>query len=260
MIHYHGEITSTSDVSYDIWKGRHAFISFARPNVVNTPAEVCQSFAFDNGAFSAWKTGDTIDRFGYYQWVEKWHRHPGFDWAVIPDVIDGTEKENDDYVKDWPLPRDTGVPVWHMHESTMRLMDLSSRWRRIALGSSGEYAVVGNDKWWDRMAEAMEVVTAPNTGEALVKLHGLRMLNPDVYRYLPLASADSTNVGQNIGIDGRWKGPYEPPNKKVRGLVLAERAEAFQSANHWAGRPKQEELFKYTPPPGPHQNKVEGSA
>jgi hypothetical protein len=39
-----------------------------------------------------------------------------------------------------------------------------------------------------------------------VRLHGLRMLNPEVFSRLPFASADSTNIGRNIGIDQAWRG------------------------------------------------------
>ena len=30
----------------------------------------------------------------YYRWIEAWRNHPGFDFAIIPDVIDGSEEEN----------------------------------------------------------------------------------------------------------------------------------------------------------------------
>ena len=57
------------------------------------------------------------------------------------------------------------------------------------------------------------------------------MLNPEVFTRLPFASADSTNVGQNVGIDGKWRGTYQPPSKDWRAVVLAERIEANNGAN-----------------------------
>jgi len=88
-------------------------------------AEVCQSFVFDNGAFSIWNKGGTPDVDGYTRWVEDWNRHPGFDWALIPDVIDEDEAANDALLAAWP--RDIrGVPVWHLHESLERLQRLVS--------------------------------------------------------------------------------------------------------------------------------------
>ncbi|MGK9559302.1 hypothetical protein O6495_24055, partial [Salmonella enterica subsp. enterica] len=44
-----------------------------------------------------------------------------------------------------------------------------------------------------------------------------------------LASADSTNVARNIGIDSAWKGTYSPQSKETRAYVLAERIESFNS-------------------------------
>ena len=45
-----------------------------------------------------------------------------------------------------------------------------------------------------------------------------------------LASADSTNVARNIGIDGNWaSGVYMPATRETRALVLTERIESWQS-------------------------------
>jgi hypothetical protein len=32
----------------------------------------------------------------YYEFCNKWNKHPAFDWAIIPDIIDGDEKQNDE--------------------------------------------------------------------------------------------------------------------------------------------------------------------
>ena len=77
----------------------------------------------------------------------------------------------------------------------------------------------------------------------MTKLHGLRMLDTDVFTRFPFASADSTNVARNIGIDSRWNGSYKPPSKAARGIVLAERIEAFQSPAVWSGCEVQQSLF-----------------
>ena len=59
------------------------------------------------------------------------------------------------------------------------------------------------------------------------------MLNPEVFTRLPLASADSTNIGQNIGIDQAWRGNYMPPTKEARAQVMRERIEAHNGLTHW---------------------------
>jgi len=216
-------------------------ISFANPDQIGLAAEVCQSFSLDNGAFSMWRGGKAPNWTEYYQWVRNWKGHPGSDWAIIPDVIDGDEKANDKLIGEWPLG-DFGVPVWHFHESLDRLWHLSNRFPRIALGSSGEWATVGTDSWWQRMSRAMEIVCKGT--KPVTKLHGLRMLNVEVYRHLPLASADSTNVARNIGLDNRWKGSYQPPNKAVRAELLTQRIESHNSAPEWLGTPIQENLLE----------------
>jgi hypothetical protein len=50
---------------------------------------------------------------------------------------------------------------------------------------------------------------------------------------LPLASADSTNIGQNVGIDSAWRGPYTPASKDMRALVMRTRIESHQAMTLW---------------------------
>lgn len=221
-------------------------MSFRYPEQLGLALEVCQSFAADNGAFSAWKSGKPVtDWSRYYEWVAELHRYPAFDFAVIPDVIDGGEADNDALVAVWPWQdakwKWVGAPVWHMHESIERLQRLAHEWPRVCLGSSGQFATVGDARWWNRIAEAMRAVCDRN-GNPVCKLHGLRMLNPDVFTRLPFSSADSTNIAQNVGIDSAWRGTYTPPNKDVRALVMRERIEAHQAVIFWERMPVQAAL------------------
>lgn len=237
MIHYHGGPITPESAAVRVWRARHAFVSYAAPGQINTAAAYAQSFALDNGAFSFWRAGKPTDWPGYYAFVDEWRSHPGCDWALIPDVIDGDESANDDLIAAWPF-HDFGVPVWHLHESIDRLARLCVEWPRVAIGSSGDYATVGNASWWLRMGAALARVNGPD-GRPLAKLHGLRMLNPKVFERLPLASADSTNVARNIGIDQAWRGTYTPASKETRGQILAERIEMFNSAGAWIDHPEE---------------------
>ena len=236
MIHYHGLPITPATAACAAVGGGHAFVSFRYADQLGLALEICQSFAVDNGAFSAWKSGKPItDWTGYYAWVDDICRSPSFDFSVIPDVIDGDEQANDALLSEWPWKArhaHIGAPVWHMHESIGRLQRLAHAWPRICIGSSGEFATVGNFRWWGRIAEAMNAVTGKD-GLPITKLHGLRMLNPEVFTRLPLSSADSTNIAQNIGIDSAWRGTYQPKGKDVRALVMRERIEAHQSLQHW---------------------------
>jgi hypothetical protein len=238
MIHYHGGPVTPNTSAIALWSQRHAMISFARPEQMSLAAEICQSFSVDNGAYSFWKGGELPNWEAYSSWLELWSQHPGFDFAIVPDVIEGTEKENDDLIDWWfssEARRYTSVPVWHMDESLERLERLSwlHPWR-VALASAGPYVVVGTPIWWGRMSEAMNVI-CDDLGRPRCKLHGLRMLNPTIFSYLPLASADSTNVARNIGLDDRWDSPYCPRSKELRALVLADRIEQHASAARWSG-------------------------
>ena len=191
MIHYHG--TPIGGKREDVARflaGRHALVSFARPEDLATAFEVCQSVAFDNGAFSAWISGNAItDWSAYYEWVRQWMNCPHFDWAIIPDVINGAESENDALIAEWEFGW-RGVPVWHLHESLDRLERLSYEWPRVALGSSGEWPDPGTRKWWERINDAMSVV-CDECKQPRCKLHGLRMLDPAIFYRIPLRMPQS---------------------------------------------------------------------
>jgi hypothetical protein len=240
MIHYHGTPAggNRKDVAQFL-QGRHALIPFPRPDDIGIASEVCQSFVLDNGAFTVWRQGGTLDVDGYTRWVDDWHRHPGLDWALIPDVIDGDESANDRLLEQWPehLP---GVPVWHLHESLERLQRLAAEWRTVALGSSGQWSSPGTDPWWKRMSLAMDAI-CDEYGRPMCRLHGLRMLDPAVFSRLPLASADSTNAAVNSGSISRF-GQYTPATAGQRAIVIADRVESNNSAPTWVPE-TQMELF-----------------
>lgn len=234
MIHYHGGPITPISAAISAWTRRHACISFAYPEQMPVACEVAQSVIADNGAFTAWKNGEQVSIPMYAAWVMEWYRHPAFDWCLIPDIIDGSEKDNDRLIAEWPLPRPVSVPVWHLHESMQRLETLCNEWQRVAIGSSGQYATIGTASWWRRMSEAMDVC-CDREGRPITRLHGLRMLNPTIYSQFPFSSCDSTNVARNIGLDQKWKGTYQAMTKETRAMILTERIELHASAARWAG-------------------------
>ena len=239
MIHYHGTPVGGPRVdAARFLAGRHALVPFSYTDDVAIVADVCQSFVFDNGAFTVWKQGGQLDIEGYISWVEDWHRHPGFDWALIPDVIDGSDKENDELLEAWPKHL-KGVPVYHLHESKERLIRLAKTFDRIALGSSGQFKSPGTELWWARINEVLPEICVD--GKPICKLHGLRMLDPAIFTKLPLASADSTNAAVNGGSISRF-GSYPPPTKAQRSEVIAERIESFNSCPTFLPH-KQEDLW-----------------
>lgn len=235
MIHYHGTpIGGSRQDAARFLVGRHALIPFCRQDDVGAVLDFCQSFVLDNGAFTHWKQGKgEIDFDAYWEWVHSLHRHPGFDWCLIPDIIDGTEADNVDWVMRWVRigGRAKGVPVWHMHESLEWLEYLVGNFQTVAIGSSGHWKTPGTSAWWKRISNAMRII-CDDKGRPKCKLHGLRMLDPEIFTRLPLSSADSTNAAVNSGSLSRF-GMYTPPTSAQRAAVIAERIESNNSSAIW---------------------------
>jgi hypothetical protein len=150
---------------------------------------------------------------------------------LIPDVIDGDEKANDDLIQAWPFGL-RGVPIWHYGESLERLSRLCDQWPRVALGSSGEWPIPGTASWWRRTDAAM-TAACDSDGYPKTKLHGLRMLNPEIFTRMPLASADSCNAGRNCGaVADSLNLPADAAAE-----VIVRRIESHNSAARWIGIP-----------------------
>lgn len=246
MIHYHGLPITPDTAAETALRAGHAFVSFAYPDQMGLAVAACQSFAIDCAAYTAWKAERPItDWSGYYAFAEAAKRQPTCDFAIVPDVIDGTEADNDALVAEWPFPKWFGAPVWHLHESLERLERLAHEWPRVCLGSSGDYAQIGTDGWWRRMHTVMRLI-CDDAGHPICRLHGLRMLDPNVFRKFPFASADSTNIARNIGLDKRWKGTYQPPTKETRAQVIRQRIEAENAPAAYDFQPYTRELELFT--------------
>ncbi|WP_249554193.1 hypothetical protein [Shewanella sp. 8A] len=231
MIHYHGTpISGPQQDKSRFYLGRHALIPFLYQNDLPIVQECCQSFILDNSAFSHWKQGGEISVIDYAKWVQSLENHPSFDWCIIPDKIDGTEDENIALIEEWQSIgiEALSVPVFHLHESIDYLSYLIDKFRIIALGSSGEWSSPGTSSWWIRMEQIMDVL-CDSAGRPKRKIHGLRMLDPNIFSHLPLSSADSANAGINAGSIKRF-GMYTPPTAAQRAEVIASRIEQYNSS------------------------------
>lgn len=225
MIHYHGTPITPYRVLHEL-AGRHFCVSYARPDNVETCHAIGQSVMLDNGAFSFWKRGAAVDVAGFEAWCEPWLEHRTT-WAVIPDVIDGTLAENDALIERWPYGQ-RGAPVWHLHEPVERLRTLCGHWDRVCIGSSGEYADVGNWLWHRRMVEAFDLV-CDELGRVPAWLHMLRGLRLAGGPY-PFASVDSTNIGRNHNRNGKTG---------LTARAMADYWDARQSPARWVRPPVQ---------------------
>ncbi len=242
VIHYHGTpVGGTRLDASRFLAGRHALVPFARPDDLGAALEVCQSVVLDNSAFSLWRSGGgDVDVEAYLAWVNQVAGHPALDWCLIPDKIDGTEKDNVALVALWLSfgCRVEPVPVWHLHESRGWLDHLVTHFRTVAIGGSGQWATPGTPEWWRRMGQAMSVA-CDGQGRPRCRLHGLRMLDPAIFTALPLCNADSTNAAVNGGSITRL-GTYPAPTTGRRADVIASRIERHQSAAVWSGRAEQQ--------------------
>lgn len=249
MIHYHGTpIGGKIEEAARFLQGRHALINFLHKQHQKEVMAYCQSYIVDSGTFGAWRRGITIDFNEYVAWVRTFNKHPGFDWALISDVIDGTEAENDRLIENWPSDI-AGVPVWHLHESVERMKRLCKEYKTVALGSSGEFKRPNSRKWWDRIKFVFNEI-CDEEGKPPCKLHGLRMLNPAIFTRLPVSSGDSTQVAVNSGkMSAANFGRYLPPSTFVRSVVLADRIETFNSAPIWVrtDEPVSDDFFEPVP-------------
>lgn len=225
MLHYHGTpITPRSQLLK--LAGRCFCVSYASPNDVDTCHEIGQSVMLDNGAFTFWRTGRATDWHGYYVWVEKWLAY-NTTWAVIPDVIGGSEADNDALLAEWEDRDLDGAPVWHMHEPFDRLRRLVSRYSKVCFGSSEQYAQVGSDLWRKRADEAFNEIV--NENGSVPWIHMLRGMSLSGSEY-PFASVDSTDVARNHNrpqntpeqMAHRWDAKQNPATWQIRDQLQME--------------------------------------
>lgn len=196
--HYHGLPIWGEGVMEISTRGAGAFVSHAWPQQAKKALEFAGSVAFDNGAFSAWKSGKPVrDWTPFYQWLMRYYHHDNLSFFIIPDVIDGGEEDNDRLIAELPsMFREKAVPTWHLHESIDRLVGLCEKWPKVCFGSSGQYAVIRTKLWHARMTEAFTEIYIKRGLKT--KIHGLRMLDGRVLGNYPLDTADSTNLACNI--------------------------------------------------------------
>ena len=233
MIHYHGTpVGGKAHEAASFMDGKFVLIPWKNKDDLVRAMECSRGFIIDNSAFSFWSTKESPDWRDYAKWVNQVSNHPRFNWAIIPDVIDGSEEENDCLIemwKSWSCVQ--GVPVWHMHESLDRLFRLCHNYGRVAIGSSGQWPTPGVGGWWDRMDEAFDRIT-DGQGYPIAKIHGLRMLRRDIIERYPLSSADSTNAAQNGNREGNKIGCGTFWGQ----MTLARRIEQAQSPSKWTAQ------------------------
>jgi hypothetical protein len=198
--------------------GKHFCVSFEDHRDIDWCVKNGQSVMLDNGAFSAFTKGKTIDFKAYEEWIEPYLYPPN--WAIIPDVIDGSVEEQRELMKMFShLPNHLVSPVWHMSLPINWLLELADNFPRFCFGSSGKYWQVGSSVWCRRADEAWNELTKRGHKSWVHMMRGLALCG-DVY---PFASADSTNVARNF----KNKGSQICPER------MARRIDSVQSPLKW---------------------------
>lgn len=220
--HYHGTPITPRAV-LDTLAGYSFCVSHFAPQDLARCLEIGVGVMLDNGAFTAWRQNRTIDWTVFYAWVEPFLS--ATTWAVIPDVIDGGESQNDALIEAWPHGH-RGAPVWHMHESTARLLRLAEAWPRVCIGSSGAFRIIGTLRWHGRMVEAMNALCGGGPPPCAVHMLRGMQLAGSIY---PFDSVDSTDIARNH-------------NRGVPAARMAERWSRRHCPPTWTRRPFQHAL------------------
>lgn len=224
-IKHYGTPITPKRLMIEAMAGASFCVQWKAPAQVELCHQIGETVMLDCSAYNAWTSGVPIkDWDPYYPWVEPWLEYPTT-WAVIPDDITGDEQANDLLVRAWPHRKEKGAPVWHMHESIRRLIELICAFPTlVCVGSSGEYAEVMAEPWQRRMDEAFREVErffgrTPN-------LHMMRGFQTLGKRW-PFKRVDSTDLARN---HNRKHGPKptlwdeeEEPNRALAVKAMRER-------------------------------------
>jgi len=243
MIHYHGSpLSGSTDQQIEFYRGRHVLISWATFHSMHVPiTEVCSSFCIDNGAYSFWDKNIPVQWQDFYNFLDKWIHHPRFDFFLVPDVIGGTLKLNDDLIHICRYP-EHGVPIFHVGEPLGRLEKfLEKGFKRIAIGTTKGFELKSLN-FWNEMRKIFDFICVRGVPQA--KVHGLRMLDPEIVREFPFSSGDSATATREAIYDSKWgKYPYAPITKAGRAALVADRIEKAQSPSFYEFKPIQEDLI-----------------
>ena len=148
---------------------------------------------------------------------------------------------NDDLIHICRYP-EYGVPIFHIGEPLERLeMFLGKGFKRIAIGTTKGYELKSLN-FWNEMRKIFDFICVDGVPQA--KVHGLRMLDPEIVEAFPFSSGDSTTATMEATFDVNWeKYPYAPITKAGRAALVADKIERTQSPSFYEPKPIQMELI-----------------
>ena len=192
-------------------EGKSFCVSYMRPEQLNETIELVgkdEILILDNGAFTAWKKGFTLDDAwwnGYYAWAnDAMDRCPNA-VCVIPDVINGNEAENLQLVAEAIKGNKIKYPeramaIWHMNESFEQLEKLFRIFNFIGFGSCADVDIAKNkpgSAYMEKIKEAWAFMGYWEMKYGIEKpwIHMMRGLG--VLHKIGFDSADSCNIAMN---------------------------------------------------------------
>jgi len=162
----------------------------------------------DNGAFTAWKKGITLDAAwwdGFYAWANDAMDKCPNAVCVIPDVINGDEASNLQLIADaikggkikYP---ERAMAIWHMNESFDQLEKLFRIFNFVGFGSCGEVDIAKNkpgSAYMQKIKQAWAFMDYWQKKYGIDKpwIHMMRGLG--VLHKIGFDSADSCNIAMN---------------------------------------------------------------
>ena len=227
LIHYHGTPISPRSELIKM-AGKHFCVSFEDHRDTDWCVNHGQSVMLDNGAFSAFTKGKSINFEAYEKWIEPYLYPPN--WAILPDVIGGSVEDQRTLLKKYAhLQKHVIAPVWHMNLSIEWLLEIADNYPRFCFGSSGQYWQVGSESWCRRSDQAWNELLKRGHRPWVHMMRGLSLCG-DKY---PFASADSTNVARNF----KNKGAEVCPER------MARRIDSVQNPLKWTMKEIQTDFF-----------------
>jgi hypothetical protein len=193
-------------------KGHSFCVSYMHPEQLDDCIDLVgkdQILILDNGAFTAWKKGITLDAAwwdGFYSWANAAMDRCDQAVCVIPDVIGGSEAENMALISDaihndkikYP---ERAMAIWHMNESLDQLKKLYRLFNFVGFGSCADVDIAknGNDsKYYNKIKETFAHMDYWDANYGIANrpwIHMMRGLG--VLHKIGFDSADSCNIAMN---------------------------------------------------------------
>ena len=193
-------------------RGGSFCVSYMNPEQLNDCIDLVgddQILILDNGAFTAWRQGLTLDAAhwnGFYAWANEAMARCPQAVAVIPDVIEGSEQDNlqmiaqalrDDRLE---FP-ERSMAIWHMNESIDQLERLFRIFNFVGFGSCRQYDIArhsSNSPYSERVQEIWAFMQYWQANHCMLETPWIHMMRGlGVLHKIGFDSADSCNIAIN---------------------------------------------------------------